>query len=128
MLKTQMKQHKQVEQYLEVLELQLKNNIAEMQLALKTITEISNNLLNQQNDKSIKSSQILDAPPTCKLSKKPPKSLLRIQEVCLILGISRSTLYRMVNDGQFPKALDLGPRYKAWQKSTVTEWIRASDN
>lgn len=123
-----MKQHKQVEQYLEVLELQLKNNIAEMQLALKTITEISNNLLNQQNDKSIKSSQILGAPPTCKLSEKPPESLLRIQEVCLILGISRSTLYRMVNDGQFPKALDLGPRYKAWQKSTVTEWIRASDN
>lgn len=31
MLKTQMKQHKQVEQYLEVLELQLKNNNAEMQ-------------------------------------------------------------------------------------------------
>lgn len=101
---------------------------AEMQLALKTITEISNNLLNQQNDKSIKSSQILGAPSTCKLSEKPPESLLRIQEVCLILGISRSTLYRMVNDGQFPKALDLGPRYKAWQKSTVTEWIRASDN
>jgi prophage regulatory protein len=41
----------------------------------------------------------------------------------LLVGISRSTLYKMIEEGSFPKPLDLGSRFKAWQKQTVINWI-----
>lgn len=41
------------------------------------------------------------------------------------LPISKSTLWRMVNDGRFPKPIKLGPRITAWRCEEVHEWINA---
>jgi prophage regulatory protein len=107
--------------YLEQLSLKLKNNISEMQQGLNHIAEISKNI-----SKAIPTPAktiIYEPLSTDKLTEKPPECLIRIKEVCLLVGISRTTLYHMIREGIFPKPLDLGSRCKAWQKQTVINWI-----
>ena len=109
--------------YLDQLSLKLKNNISEMQQGLSHIAEISKNISQEIPPPT----QIITYEPlsTDKLAEKPPECLIRIKEVCLLVGISRSTLYKMIEEGSFPKPLDLGSRFKAWQKQTVINWISA---
>jgi prophage regulatory protein len=107
--------------YLEQLSTKLRNNISEMQQGLSHIAEITKNI--SQEIPSVPTPKICDPLSTDKLGEKPPECLIRIREVCLLVGVSRSTIYRMVDDGSFPKPLDLGPRFKAWQKRTVVNWI-----
>lgn len=45
--------------------------------------------------------------------------LLRTKDVCLKLSISRTTLYRMVQDGRMPKPVYLGKGYPRWPKSSI---------
>lgn len=107
--------------YLDQLSLKLKNNISEMQQGLSHIAEISKNISQEIPPPT----QIITYEPlsTDKLAEKPPECLIRIKEVCLLVGISRSTLYKMIEEGSFPKPLDLGSRFKAWQKKTIINWI-----
>ena len=39
-------------------------------------------------------------------------------------GLSRSTIYRRLAGGSFPKPLSLGARAVGWIESEVDEWIR----
>lgn len=113
--------------YLDQLSLKLKNSISEMQQGLSHITEISNNISQEIPPPTKQISY--DPLSTDKIAEKPPECLIRIKEVSLLVGVSRSTIYRMINDGSFPKPLDLGSRFKAWQKQTVVNWISAlADN
>lgn len=41
------------------------------------------------------------------------------------LPFSKSTLWRMVNEGKFPKPIKLGARVTAWRCEDVHEWINA---
>jgi prophage regulatory protein len=107
--------------YLEQLSKKLRNNISEMQQGLSHIAEITKNI--SQEIPSVQTLNICDPLSTDKLGEKPAECLIRIREVCLLVSVSRSTIYRMVDDGSFPKPLDLGPRFKAWQKKTVVNWI-----
>ena len=112
--------------YLDQLSTKLKNNILEMEQGLSHITEITKNI--SQEIPSAQTTKFFDPLSTDKLSEKPPECLIRIREVCLLIGVSRSTIYRMVDDGSFPKPLELGPRFKAWQKKTVINWIASHQN
>lgn len=107
--------------YLDQLSLKLKNNISEMQQGLSHIAEISKHISQEIQPPA----KIITYEPlsTDKLAEKPPECLIRIKEVCLLVGISRSTLYKMIGEGSFPNPLDLGSRFKAWQKQTVINWI-----
>ena len=52
--------------------------------------------------------------------------ILRIEEVLDITGLSRSSLYRRINDGTFPAPLLLGgdaSRAVGWLESEVIAWI-----
>ncbi|MGX1101067.1 helix-turn-helix transcriptional regulator [Amorphus sp. MBR-141] len=49
--------------------------------------------------------------------------LLRLKEVVQLTGLSRSTLYRRVADGSFPRPRSLGPNAVAWRLSEVEAWI-----
>jgi len=109
--------------YLDQLGLKLKNNISEMQQGLNHIAEISKNI--SQEIPAPTKTIVYDPLSTDKLAEKPPECLIRIKEVSLLMGVSRSTIFRMVKDGSFPKPLDLGSRFKAWQKQTVVNWINA---
>ena len=92
-----------------------------MQQGLNHIADISKNI-SQEIPTSAKA-MIFDPLSTDKLAEKTPECLIRIREVCLLVSVSRATIYRMVEKGSFPKPLNLGPRFKAWQKQTVVDWI-----
>lgn len=49
--------------------------------------------------------------------------LVRMPEVMRLTGLSRSTIYRMVNRGEFPAPVEDGQRAVAWRKREVVDWI-----
>ncbi|MYK69064.1 MAG: AlpA family transcriptional regulator [Gammaproteobacteria bacterium] len=49
--------------------------------------------------------------------------ILRPREVCRAIGLSRTTLWRRVRDGQFPKPLRQGPNAVGWRASAIDEWL-----
>lgn len=51
--------------------------------------------------------------------------LLRLRAVMHVTGLSRSTLYRLIADEQFPRPVRLGPRAVAWRRSDVDAWSEA---
>ncbi|MBV8270945.1 MAG: AlpA family transcriptional regulator [Cupriavidus sp.] len=54
-----------------------------------------------------------------------PARLLRLPEVKVRCGLSRSTIYQRIKDGTFPPALSIGPRSVAWIESAIDGWIAA---
>ncbi len=50
--------------------------------------------------------------------------ILRIGTVLKLTGLSRSTLYRKVQRGQFPKQIKLSERCAGWRQSSVHAWMR----
>jgi len=50
---------------------------------------------------------------------------LRLQTVIRVTGLSRSTLYRLIADEQFPRPVRLGPRAVAWRRTDVEAWGEA---
>lgn len=51
------------------------------------------------------------------------KKLLRRSEVEKITGLSRTSIYRMMNDNEFPRPLRIGKRSVAWREVDLTEWL-----
>ena len=49
--------------------------------------------------------------------------LLRLPEVIAIVGLSRSTIYAMMEKSLFPQQVRLGQRSVAWWESEINEWI-----
>ena len=49
--------------------------------------------------------------------------LLSLPEVVRLTGLSRSTLYRKVKEGDFPLPVKLGKRAVGWRESEVIAWI-----
>ncbi|WP_206191643.1 helix-turn-helix transcriptional regulator [Shewanella bicestrii] len=53
----------------------------------------------------------------------PKIKLIRIKDVIDTTGLARSTIYKYVDKGIFPKAVKLGCKSVAWVESEVQEWI-----
>ena len=49
--------------------------------------------------------------------------LLRDKEVARMIGVSRSTLWRLVRADLFPPPIRVGTRAVRWRLSEVLEWI-----
>ncbi|MDE1311392.1 AlpA family transcriptional regulator [Vibrio aestuarianus subsp. cardii] len=49
--------------------------------------------------------------------------LIRMSEVLAMTGLSRSSMYRSIEEKQFPEQVQLGGRAVAWVESEVQEWI-----
>lgn len=52
-----------------------------------------------------------------------PPRILRLPEVSKLIGLGRSTLWRMVKEQQFPPPCRLGPRSVGWFEADVRGWI-----
>ena len=52
-------------------------------------------------------------------------TLLRRPQVQQRTGLSRTTLYAYIKDGEFPAPVRLGARAVGWLESEVSEWIHA---
>ena len=53
-----------------------------------------------------------------------PLALLRLGEVLAMTGMSRSTLYDRIRNGDFPEPLRLGSRMSRWRRGDVQAWLR----
>ena len=52
-----------------------------------------------------------------------PDPILRVRDVATRIGLSRATIYRMENKGQFPRRLQLSPGAVGWRESEVRSWL-----
>lgn len=57
------------------------------------------------------------------LKMSQPDRILRIRTVLERTALSRSTLYRKVNDGTFPRQVRISEHCAGWQESLINEWI-----
>lgn len=51
--------------------------------------------------------------------------IIRLKEVIEISGLARSTIYKFIGEGTFPKTVSLGDRCVGWVESEVHDWILA---
>ena len=49
--------------------------------------------------------------------------LIRLKEVQHRVGLGRSTIYRWMAEGKFPKPVQLGGYAVAWAEADIDEWI-----
>ena len=49
--------------------------------------------------------------------------ILRLKEVLTGTGQSRSTLYRKIADGSFPRQIAISTRCAGWRESSIHRWI-----
>ncbi|MEZ8192064.1 AlpA family transcriptional regulator [Vibrio sp. 1F279] len=54
-----------------------------------------------------------------------PMRFLKLKEVMQKTALSRSAIYRKMDEGSFPKSVSLGDRAVAWIESEVEEWMEA---
>lgn len=52
-------------------------------------------------------------------------AILRRKQVEARTGLSRSTIYQYMADGQFPKPVRLGSRAVGWIESEISAWLDA---
>ena len=53
------------------------------------------------------------------------RPFLTIKEVSKLLGVSVSTINRLVKKGDFPSKIKLSPGRKVFMKSQIDEWIES---
>lgn len=49
--------------------------------------------------------------------------IIRLKTVLARTGLSRSTLYRKIADGTFPRQVPISTRGAGWYESTINQWI-----
>ncbi|HHF0535539.1 TPA: helix-turn-helix transcriptional regulator [Vibrio alginolyticus] len=51
--------------------------------------------------------------------------LIRLKEVMAITGLSRSSIYRYIDEGRFPEAVSIGSRTVAWVDREIFQWVES---
>ncbi|MFM9852520.1 MAG: helix-turn-helix transcriptional regulator [Sphingomonadaceae bacterium] len=59
---------------------------------------------------------LADAAPT-------PDRIVRIKTVLNRTGLSRSTLYRKIQDGTFPRQLKINVHSAGWSEAAINAWV-----
>jgi prophage regulatory protein len=49
--------------------------------------------------------------------------ILRIHDVCVHTGLSRTAMYRLIRHGRFPKPIRLTTRTSGWVADEVSAWL-----
>jgi prophage regulatory protein len=53
---------------------------------------------------------------------------LRLPQVKELTCLSKSSIYRLMAEGDFPKQVALGPRSVVWVKSQIDDWCESKLN
>jgi prophage regulatory protein len=53
-----------------------------------------------------------------------PDRIIRLKTVLERTGLSRSTLYRKVQNGTFPRNIQISTRCTGWRASAVSDWLQ----
>jgi prophage regulatory protein len=51
--------------------------------------------------------------------------IIRLKDVMNSTGLARSTIYKYIDEGTFPKSVSLGDRSVGWVEGEVHDWILA---
>ncbi len=51
-----------------------------------------------------------------------PLSLMRIDQVCAVIGYKKPTIYQWIREGKFPRPIKIG-RSARWPSDVVDSWI-----
>jgi prophage regulatory protein len=51
------------------------------------------------------------------------ESIMRLPEVMEMTGLSRSFIYKAIQDGNFPDRVSLGVRAVGWKASEIISWV-----
>ncbi|UCO96415.1 AlpA family transcriptional regulator [Metapseudomonas lalkuanensis] len=51
--------------------------------------------------------------------------IIRLKDVIDTTGLARSTIYKYIAEGTFPKPVALGDRCVGWVESEVQDWVLA---
>ena len=55
------------------------------------------------------------------------RRVIRLEEVCALVGLARSTVYAKVSAGSFPTPIRLGTRSVGWRLSDLDRWLAAPE-
>jgi len=58
------------------------------------------------------------------MQTEAPDRILRIKTVLERTGLSRSTMYRKMQNGTFPQSVRISTRCAGWRESAVNAWLR----
>jgi prophage regulatory protein len=58
------------------------------------------------------------------MSADTPDRILRLPTVLKLTGLCRSTLYRKVDAGKFPRQIRIAERCVGWRESAVRDWMQ----
>ena len=50
--------------------------------------------------------------------------ILKLKEISSLTKLSSSTIYRLVQAGEFPKPIKLAAHASGWLESDIEDWIR----
>lgn len=65
------------------------------------------------------------ADPDQEVPSKPAiRRFIRLREVLHRTGLGRSTIYRWMNEGRFPRSVHLGGRSVAWIEHEIDQWLQ----
>jgi len=51
--------------------------------------------------------------------------IMKLQDIIKVTGLSRSTIYKLMSEGDFPKQVSLGYRSVGWVSTEIDDWIIA---
>lgn len=51
------------------------------------------------------------------------QKLIRRPEVEALTGLSRTSIYRMMEEGDFPRPVRVGKRAVAWREADLADWL-----
>ena len=52
----------------------------------------------------------------------------RLNKIKEITGLSRSSIYQMMDRGLFPRSINIGSRAIAWTDASIQDWIESRIN
>ena len=55
------------------------------------------------------------------------RRVVRLDEVCQMVGLARSTIYAKVSEGGFPPPIRLGSRSVGWRLADLDAWLQAPE-
>lgn len=54
---------------------------------------------------------------------RPTDRILSMRQVCTIIGLSRTTVWREQRKGRFPKPIRLSPGRVGWPQGAIEIWL-----
>ena len=56
------------------------------------------------------------------------QQFIRLGEVIQITSLSKTSIYRLISEGTFPKQIQIGKRAVVWVRSDINAWINQKLN